>query len=106
MRSQFGVSFSKNVPDAEEATVSKVKSKPQRRVSLGYAIDAETGEVLETTKRQSTRETTRLNTQGLHSRLRNAENKKVWLGRSCPHFQLTVEHRSQFPNAREKRNVD
>jgi len=77
MKSQFGVSFSNKVPDAEEATVSKVKSKPQRRVSLGYAIDAETGEVLETTKRQSTRETTRLNTQELHSRLRNAENKKI-----------------------------
>ena len=63
----------------EETGVSapKAKLKPQRRVSLGHVIDAETGEVLELNKRQSTREATRLNTRELQSRLKHAEGRRV-----------------------------
>lgn len=63
------------------ASMLKARLKPQRRVSLGQVVDAETGEILEINKRQSTREATRLNTQELQSRLRDAEGRKVRFSR-------------------------
>ncbi|GJJ13860.1 hypothetical protein Clacol_008117 [Clathrus columnatus] len=68
---------------------SSTKPRPtrsNRRVSLGQTIDAETGEVMETplAKRQSTRESTRINRQELQSRLKDAENRRVSLTKRPP----------------------
>lgn len=67
--------------DKDMVTTSSVKPKPKpsRRVSLGQIIDAETGEVMETPlgKRKSTREATRINTQEVQSRIKDAENRRV-----------------------------
>ncbi|KAH8103189.1 hypothetical protein DFH11DRAFT_1472799, partial [Phellopilus nigrolimitatus] len=50
----------------------------RRRVSVGVAIDAETGKVVETSsKRMSRRKSTILSSQNLHSRLKDAEVRKV-----------------------------
>lgn len=70
------VTFDSPAPEGEEAG-PKTKLKPQRRVSLGQVIDAETGEVLEINKRQSTRESTRMNTRELQSRLKHAAGRRV-----------------------------
>lgn len=51
--------------------------KKKRRVSMGVAIDAETGEVVNTAKRQSRRTHTMNNTTAMVSRLKDAEIKKV-----------------------------
>ncbi|KAF8584935.1 hypothetical protein K439DRAFT_1410435 [Ramaria rubella] len=75
------VTFDSPAPEGEDggSSTPKGKSKPQRRVSLGQATDAETGEVLEVNKRQSSREATRLNTQELQSRLKTAEGRRALL---------------------------
>ncbi|KAF8525111.1 YL1 nuclear protein-domain-containing protein [Hysterangium stoloniferum] len=72
------VTFGPSV-DGEHAETpsSVVKVRSQRRVSLGQAIDAATGEILESSKRQSTREATRMNTQELRSRLKDAYSRKA-----------------------------
>jgi len=76
---QLKVKFDISVTKDEESplTPGGTKSKQSRRVSLGPAVDAETGEVVESSKRQSTREATRLNTQDLRTRLKDAESRKV-----------------------------
>lgn len=68
-----------NNRDAAGPSSVKSKTKPARRVSLGQTIDAETGEVMETPlgKRKSTREATRINTQEVQSRMKDAENRRV-----------------------------
>ncbi|KAF8508476.1 YL1 nuclear protein-domain-containing protein [Gautieria morchelliformis] len=75
------VTFHSVAPSREETgpSTSKAKLKPQRRVSLGQVVDAETGKVLEMNKRQSTREATRLNTRELLSRLKHAEGRRASL---------------------------
>jgi vacuolar protein sorting-associated protein 72 len=63
---------------AEEASLMVAKKK--RRVSLGLAIDAETGEVINNAQRQSRRSHTVLNTSATAQRMKkDAEDKKVRL---------------------------
>lgn len=59
------------------ATPGLVGEKIKRRVSLGVVVDAETGEVLEKSKRYSRRSHTMLNTSATVSRMQDAEEKKV-----------------------------
>ncbi|KAN0121360.1 YL1 nuclear domain containing protein [Russula decolorans] len=62
--------------DAAEETSSMV-AKKKRRVSLGLAIDAETGEVINNAQRQSRRSHTVLNTSATAQRMKkDAEDKK------------------------------
>ena len=62
--------------DATEEASMVVKKK--RRVSLGLAIDAETGEVINNAQRQSRRSHTVLNTSATALRMKkDAEDKKV-----------------------------
>lgn len=51
--------------------------KKKRRVSMGQAVDAETGQVVNNAKRQSRRTHTVNSTTALVSRLKDAESKKV-----------------------------
>ncbi|KAH9949471.1 YL1 nuclear protein-domain-containing protein [Amylocystis lapponica] len=57
---------------SQTPTTEKVK----RRVSLGVAVNAETGEIMEKTKRYSRRSHTMLNTSATVSRMKDAEEKK------------------------------
>lgn len=60
----------------EPSKTGNIKTK--RRVSLGAAVDAETGEVVGfTSKRKSRRQSTMLSSQSLHSRLKDAEERRV-----------------------------
>ena len=53
-------------------------AKKKRRVSLGLAIDAETGEVINNAQRQSRRSYTVLSTSATVQRMKkDAEDKKV-----------------------------
>lgn len=62
-------------PSAALDTASTEKKK--RRVSMGQAVDAETGQVVINAKRQSRRTHTVNSTTALVSRLKDAESKKV-----------------------------
>ncbi|KAI0063065.1 hypothetical protein BV25DRAFT_1915397 [Artomyces pyxidatus] len=69
-------------PEAYEAELSSetaaATAKKKRRVSLGLAIDVETGEVVNNAKRQSRRSHTILNTSATASRMKkDAEDKKA-----------------------------
>jgi len=65
--------------DVLEETSSMVVKK-KRRVSIGLAIDAETGEVINNAQRQSRRSHTILNTSATARRMKkDAEDKKVRL---------------------------
>jgi len=76
--------------DAEQDTSSKV-AKKKRRVSLGLAIDAETGEVINNAQRQSRRSHTILNTSATAQRMKkDAEDKKVRLQR-YPLGEILIE---------------
>lgn len=67
--------------EAAEETSSMV-AKKKRRVSLGLAIDAETGEVINNAQRQSRRSYTVLSTSATAQRMKkDAEDKKVRLQR-------------------------
>ena len=58
----------------------KPSARVRRRVSLGVAVDAVTGEVVKAApKRKSRRESTVLSSQQTHSRMKDAENKRVSL---------------------------
>jgi len=80
-------------PEAELSIVKPRVQKPKRRVSLGIALNAETGEVIEKTinaggstvtgKRQSKRRHTMMNTTATFTRMKDAEVKKVCISRSC-----------------------
>lgn len=66
----------------EQASTStptrKLTAKDRRRVSLGVAVDAATGKVVSSAShRKSRRKSTVLNSQQVHSRLKDAESKKV-----------------------------
>jgi hypothetical protein len=69
--------------DAAEDT-SSMAAKKKRRVSLGLAIDAETGEVINNAQRQSRRSHTILNTSATAQRMKkDAQDKKVRLPLHC-----------------------
>ena len=65
-------------PRPKASPIHRIKKGGRRRVSLGAAVDAETGEVVSRdSKRMSRRQSTMQSTKNLHSRLRDAEEKKV-----------------------------
>ena len=70
-----------NIPAQSQPTEAKPRltGRGRRRVSLGVAIDVETGEVVDAaSKRKSRRKSTVLNSQQMHSRMKDAEIKRVW----------------------------
>ncbi|KAI0294748.1 YL1 nuclear protein-domain-containing protein, partial [Russula brevipes] len=71
-------------------------AKKKRRVSLGLAIDAETGEVINNAQRQSRRSHTVLNTSATAQRMKkDAEDKKVRLRcYSCDNSPIQVNDKS------------
>ena len=73
-------------------------AKKKRRVSLGLAIDAETGEVINNAQRQSRRSYTVLSTSATAQRMKkDAEDKKVCLQR-YPYRQALIEvHNKSVP---------
>ncbi|KZT09020.1 uncharacterized protein LAESUDRAFT_647858 [Laetiporus sulphureus 93-53] len=95
--------------------------KANRRVSLGPAIDAETGEIVEKAKRHSQRSHTMLSTSATVSRMKDAEEKKSALPKKAkvktrPPTQVeliaraldmeegnTIEHRDYLSMEEEKR---
>jgi vacuolar protein sorting-associated protein 72 len=78
-------------PQAEtsEKVHNKEPQKLKRRVSLGVAVNAETGEVIEggTRQRQSQRSHTIMNTSATVNRMKDAEEKRV-----SPHLTLYSTH--------------
>lgn len=71
------VTFNPEIYDDVIEETSMV-AKKKRRVSLGLAIDAETGEVINNAQRQSRRSHTILNTSATALRMKkDAEDKKV-----------------------------
>ena len=65
-------------PRPKASPIHRIKKGGRRRVSLGAAVNAETGEVVSRdSKRMSRRQSTMQSTKNLHSRLRDAEEKKV-----------------------------
>ncbi|KAH7910015.1 YL1 nuclear protein-domain-containing protein [Hygrophoropsis aurantiaca] len=65
-------------PQSEAPSSNRVTApKIRRRVALGTAVDVETGEVIEGTKRKSRRTHTVMNTSATVNRIKNAEVKKA-----------------------------
>lgn len=62
---------------APSSSTSAPPDKMRRRVSLGVAVNAETGEILERRKRHSQRRHTMLNTSLTVERMKDAEERKV-----------------------------
>jgi hypothetical protein len=74
------VTFNPELYDDAAEETSSVAAKKKRRVSLGLAIDAETGEVINNAQRQSRRLHTILNTSATAQRMKkDAQDKKVYL---------------------------
>jgi len=65
--------------DTSSSKLSKETQKLKRRVSLGVAVNVETGEVIEggTRQRQSQRSHTIMNTSATANRMKDAEEKRV-----------------------------
>jgi hypothetical protein len=88
-------------PDIYEDTTEEVPmvAKKKRRVSLGLAIDAETGEVINNAQRQSRRSHTVLNTSATALRMKkDAEDKKVRSRHQSPRKQPLIQvYGSPFP---------
>lgn len=65
--------------EISEKRPNKEAQKLKRRVSLGVAVNAETGEVIEggTRQRQSQRSHTIMNTSATVNRMKDAEEKRV-----------------------------
>lgn len=63
-------------PSESRERVPSSEAKVKRRVSLGVVVDAETGEVVERAKRQSSRRHTMMNTSATVSRLKDEQEKK------------------------------
>jgi len=61
----------------ESSSMATAPEKRKRRVSLGLAVNAETGEVVSSAKRQSKRSHTVLNRSATFSRMKDAEEKKA-----------------------------
>jgi vacuolar protein sorting-associated protein 72 len=78
------VTFQPRPVNAHQPDASSSKLKPKRRVSLGFALDVQTGELVEGVKRkrQSQRKHTVMNTSETVSRLRKSEAKRVRKSRS------------------------
>lgn len=73
-------------------------AKKKRRVSLGLAIDAETGEVINNAQRQSRRSYTVLSTSATAQRMKkDAQDKKVCIQRYPLRELLTVIHIKSVP---------
>ncbi|KAI0307401.1 YL1 nuclear protein-domain-containing protein [Multifurca ochricompacta] len=71
------VTFNPEIYDDTAEETSSFMAKKRRRVSLGLAIDAETGEVINNAQRQSRRSHTILNTSATAQRMKkDAEDKK------------------------------
>jgi hypothetical protein len=91
----------------DSGTVLKIK--PKRRVSLGFAVDVETGEVVEgvTAKRQSQRKHTVMNTSETVNRLKKSEAKRVRALLSVEHSPLNQlpQPGSGRPQANQKCNT-
>lgn len=81
-------------PQAEtsEKRPMKEAQKLKRRVSLGVAVNAETGEVIEggTRQRQSQRSHTIMNTSATVNRMKDAEEKRVSLHLTSCSTHFTV----------------
>jgi len=76
------VTFNPEIYDEAAEETSSMVAKKKRRVSLGLAIDAETGEVINNAQRQSRRSHTVLNTSATAQRMnKDAQDKKVRLQR-------------------------
>jgi hypothetical protein len=72
------VTFNPETYDEAAEETSSIVAKKKRRVSLGLAIDAETGEVINNAQRQSRRSYTVLSTSATAQRMKkDAEDKKV-----------------------------
>jgi len=71
------VTFNPEIYDDAVEETSSVAAKKKRRVSLGLAIDAETGEVINNAQRQSRRSHTILNTSATAQKMKkDAQDKK------------------------------
>jgi hypothetical protein len=90
------VTFNPEIYDDAAEDTSFVVAKKKRRVSLGLAIDAETGEVINNAQRQSRRSHTVLNTSATAQRMKkDAEDKKVRLRcYSCYNSPIQVNDKS------------
>ena len=73
-------STSKDVP------AKKRSSRSNRRVSMGNVVDAETGQAI-STARKSRRKSTMQSSENLASRLKDAEEQKVYL---VPSYLTTI----------------
>ncbi|EGO19422.1 hypothetical protein SERLADRAFT_453395 [Serpula lacrymans var. lacrymans S7.9] len=71
------VTFNPQAHSSSSNDASRPKLRPKRRVSLGVAINVETGEVIEGSKRQSQRRHTIMSTSATVSRIKDAEEKKA-----------------------------
>ncbi|KAI9510690.1 YL1 nuclear protein-domain-containing protein [Russula earlei] len=71
------VTFHPEIYDDPAEAISSMAAKKKRRVSLGLAIDAETGEVINNAQRQSRRSHTVLNTSATAQRMKkDAQDRK------------------------------
>lgn len=78
------VTFNPEIYEDPTEDTSSMAAKKKRRVSLGLAIDAETGEVINNAQRQSRRSHTILNTSATAQRMKkDAQDKKVRLPPHC-----------------------
>jgi YL1 nuclear protein len=93
------VTFNPEIYDDATEETSSVVAKKKRRVSLGLAIDAETGEVINNAQRQSRRSHTILNTSATALRMKkDAEDKKVCLQCHSPGEHSFIRtHRKSIP---------
>jgi hypothetical protein len=92
------VTFNPEIYDDAAEETSSMVAKKKRRVSLGLAIDAETGEVINNAQRQSRRSHTVLSTSATAQRMKkDAEDKKVRLQR-YPRWEALIEvHNKSVP---------
>ncbi|KDQ17516.1 hypothetical protein BOTBODRAFT_143920 [Botryobasidium botryosum FD-172 SS1] len=63
----------------DETTDTAIAPAKKRRVSMGVVMDAETGEIIDSGKRQSTRTATMANKIELETKIKDAEQKKAAL---------------------------
>lgn len=69
------VTYNAEKPDTESYSREPLLKK--RKVSMGIAVDAETGTVIDHATRKSSRSATVMNKQDLHERIKLDEEKKV-----------------------------
>ncbi|EPQ61163.1 hypothetical protein GLOTRDRAFT_135702 [Gloeophyllum trabeum ATCC 11539] len=71
------VTFNPQLQASNAGTNESKTLKPKRRVSLGLAVDAETGEVMDSAQRRSSRTHTMLNRTVTANRIKDAEEKRA-----------------------------